>query len=78
MKTLTPKSDPQSRRAVVERERLRNVYLVMLARLADGAHRGNDYSSALGYVSLVLKYYAGREDPHGTLMSCYAALGQRV
>jgi DNA-binding SARP family transcriptional activator len=64
--------------AVVERERLRNSYLVMLARLADVARRGNDYSSAVEYASLVLKYDAGREDAHRTLMSCYAALGQRV
>jgi DNA-binding SARP family transcriptional activator len=64
--------------AVVERERLRNLYLVMLGRLADVARRDNDYSSALEYASLVLKYDAGREDAHRTLMSCYAALGQRV
>jgi len=64
--------------AIVERERLRNSYLVMLARLADVARRGNDYSSALEYASLVLMYDAGREDAHRTLMSCYAALGQRV
>jgi DNA-binding SARP family transcriptional activator len=64
--------------AVVERERLRASYLVMLGRLADTARRDNDYSSALEYASLVLKYDAGREDAHRTLMSCYARLGQRV
>ncbi|MDQ6672109.1 MAG: hypothetical protein M3069_15430 [Chloroflexota bacterium] len=64
--------------AVVERERLRASYLGMLGRLADTARRDNDYSSALEYASLVLKYDAGREDAHRTLMSCYARLGQRV
>jgi DNA-binding SARP family transcriptional activator len=63
--------------AVVERERLRALYLVMLGRLADIARRENDYSSALEYASLVLKYDAGREDAHRTLMCCYARLGQR-
>jgi DNA-binding SARP family transcriptional activator len=64
--------------AAVERERLRASYLVMLGRLADIARRDCDYSSALEYASLVLKYDAGREDAHRTLMSCYARLGQRV
>src|SRR6266851_5506753 len=64
--------------AVVERERLRALYLVMLGRLADIARRENDYSSALEYASLVLRYDAGREDAHRTLMYCYAVLGQRV
>ena len=64
--------------AIVERERFRNSYLAMLGRLADLAHRENDYSSAIDYASLVLKYDAGREDAHRILMSCYAALGQRV
>ncbi len=64
--------------AVVERERLRASYLVMLGRLADIARRDRDYSSALEYASLVLKYDAGREDAHRTLMCCYARLGQRV
>jgi len=64
--------------AVVERERLRASYLVMLGRLADMARRDNDYPSALEYASLVLKYDAGREDAHRTLMYCYARLGQRV
>jgi hypothetical protein len=30
----------------------------------DLARRNNDYSSALEYASLVLKYDAGREDAH--------------
>ena len=64
--------------AVVERERLRARYLVMLARLADAARRGGDYTSAIDHASLVLKYDAGREDAHRTLMACYAQLGQRV
>lgn len=40
--------------AVVERERLRASYLVMLGRLADIARRDHDYSPALEYASLVL------------------------
>jgi DNA-binding SARP family transcriptional activator len=50
----------------------------MRGRLADIARRDRDYSSALEYASLVLKYDAGREDAHRTLMCCYAQLGQRV
>jgi len=64
--------------ALVERERLRASYLVMLGRLADVARRDGDYSAALEYASRVLKYDAEREDAHRTLMYCYARLGQRV
>ena len=64
--------------AVVERERLRASYLVMLGRLADLARRDQDYSSALEYAWLVLRHDAGREDAHRTLMCCYALLGQRA
>jgi DNA-binding SARP family transcriptional activator len=64
--------------AIVERERLRALYLVMLGRLADVARRDGDYSAALEYASRVLKYDAEREDAHRTLMYCYARLGQRV
>jgi len=64
--------------AVVERERLRALHLVMLGRLADIARRDHDYSSALEFASLVLKHDAGREDAHRTLMYCYSRLGQRV
>ncbi len=64
--------------AVVERERLRNSYLLMLGRLADVARRNNDLWAALEYASLVLKHDAGREDAHRILTSCYVALGQRV
>jgi DNA-binding SARP family transcriptional activator len=64
--------------AVVERERLRAIYLVMLGRLADMAFQSADYSSALDYAATVLKDDPGREDAHRTMMLCYAALGQRV
>jgi hypothetical protein len=49
-----------------------------VGRLADIARRHHDYSSALEYASLVLKYDAGREDTQRTLMYCYSVLGQRV
>ena|SRR5438045_3765893 len=64
--------------AVVERERLRASYLVMLGRLADAARRDGDYVSAVDYASLVLTNDAGREEAHRTLMACYVNLGQRV
>ena len=64
--------------ALAERERLRASYLSMLGRLADMARREDDCPSAVEYASLVLKYDAGREDAHRTLMRCYARLGQRV
>jgi DNA-binding SARP family transcriptional activator len=50
----------------------------MLGRLADTARRGGDYLSARESASLLLQIDPGREDAHRILMSCYAALGQRV
>ena len=64
--------------AVVERERFRAMHLVMLGRLADTACRGGDYLSARESASLLLQIDPGREDAHRILMSCYAAIGQRV
>jgi DNA-binding SARP family transcriptional activator len=64
--------------AVVERERFRAMHLVMLGRLADMACRDGDYSSARESASLLLQIDPDREDAHRILMSCYAALGQRV
>jgi DNA-binding SARP family transcriptional activator len=63
---------------VVERERLRAMYLVTLGRMADLARSRGEYAAAIEYASLVLQYDAGREDAHRTLMACYAALGERV
>ena len=63
---------------LVERERLRGSYLLMLGRLADVARRDGDCVSAMEYASQVLKHDAGREDAHRVLMASYAQLGQRV
>jgi len=55
--------------AVVERERLRALYLEMLGRLADIARRDSDYSAAHDYTSLVLKYDTWREGaPHAHVL----------
>lgn len=43
----------------------------MLGRLADIARREHDYSTAVQFASVVLKYDGGREDAHQTLMCCY-------
>jgi DNA-binding SARP family transcriptional activator len=64
--------------AMVERERFRAEYMVMLGRLADAARRDGDYTRAMDHASVVLRCDAGREDAHRTLMACYAQLGQRV
>src|SRR5207244_6111512 len=57
--------------AVVERERLRASYLVMLGRLADLARRDQDYSSALEYPWRVLRDDEWRVDGAGTLLFSY-------
>jgi DNA-binding SARP family transcriptional activator len=64
--------------AVVEAERLRAMYLRILARMADYAYEANKYASALHYACLLLHHDPCREDAHRIVMRCYARRGERV
>lgn len=63
--------------AVVERERLRALYLTVLARLADFAFGLQDYSDCLDYSRCLLAADPCREDAHRLVMRCYVRLGER-
>jgi two-component SAPR family response regulator len=62
----------------LELERLRNVYLTLLARLADDCFRKQDYSGCLQYAHRLLEYEPCREDAHRTVMRCHVRLGERA
>ena len=63
---------------VIERERLRSMYLEVLRRLAECSFEARDVSSCLRYVSKLLAVDPCREDAHRLAIRCYTHLGQRA
>jgi len=64
--------------AIVERERLRNSYLILLAQLADYQYRAGEYMVCLDYAWRLLAYDPCREDAHRLVMRCYVRRGRRA
>lgn len=62
----------------LELERLRTVYLTLLARLADASFHKEDYSSCLYYAHRLLDYDVCREDAHRMVMRCHVRRGERA
>jgi DNA-binding SARP family transcriptional activator len=65
-------------RAIVQRERVRALYLSLLGRLADQHFRECDYPAALGYAFRLLSHDPCREDAHRLVMRCHVRLGERA
>jgi DNA-binding SARP family transcriptional activator len=65
-------------RTIVERERLRNRYLMLLAQLAHDHFGANDYRRCLETIQRILDTDPCREDAHRLLMRCYVRQGQRA
>jgi DNA-binding SARP family transcriptional activator len=63
---------------LVERERLRNSYLLVLAQLAHFQYHAGEYLTCLEYVWRLLAYDPCREDAHRLAMRCYVRSGQRA
>jgi DNA-binding SARP family transcriptional activator len=64
--------------AMVERERLRAIYLTLLAHLADGYYTAGDYSACVEYADRLLKCDPCREDAHRLVMRCHIQAGERA
>lgn len=64
-------------RALVERERLRSRYLLVLARLADAHFDSFEFDKALTYALDLLSHDPCREDAHRMAMRCFVRLGVR-
>jgi DNA-binding SARP family transcriptional activator len=64
--------------AVVERERLRALYLRLLVRLAEANYRAGDFTACLDYAQRLLASDPVREDAHRLAMLCHLRLGQRA
>jgi DNA-binding SARP family transcriptional activator len=64
--------------AIVERERLRSMFLGTLSYLADFYYQAGDYSICLEHAERILNGDPCREDAHRVIMRCYVRLGQRA
>ncbi len=64
--------------AVMERERLRALYLTLLARVADYSFAQGDYAACLESALALLANDPYREDAHRLLMRCYVRNGERA
>lgn len=62
----------------IQRERLRNRYLRLLARLAEGHYAHEDYGACLEYALRLLSSEPCREDAHRLIMRCYMRQGDRI
>jgi DNA-binding SARP family transcriptional activator len=61
-----------------ERERLQNMYLLMLDKLIGYLQYHGEYEVAQGYGTTILKYDAAREKTHRQLMHLYSLAGDRT
>ena len=64
--------------SLVERERLRALYLGLLVRLATHHYSLGDYRRSLEYASLLLAHDPCSEEAHRLAIRCYVRLGQRI
>lgn len=64
--------------SIIEQERLRAIYLTLLARLAEHRYRERSFAVALRYALRLLACDPCREDAHRMAMRCYVKLGQRA
>lgn len=65
-------------RDIVERERVRALYLTLLARLAEYHYSQHDYEACLKSASDLLANDPCREDAHRMAMRCYVRRGERT
>jgi DNA-binding SARP family transcriptional activator len=64
--------------AIIERERLRALYLTLLSDLADYHHARGDYGACLAHSLALLAHEPAREDAVRMAMRCYVRRGERA
>jgi DNA-binding SARP family transcriptional activator len=65
-------------RALIERERLRVLFLKLLVSLAEHYYQTGEYASALDHCHRLLTFDPCREDAHRLAMRCHMQLGART
>jgi DNA-binding SARP family transcriptional activator len=68
----------QDIQCLLERERLRAVYLTVASQIADYHFKRGDYRMGLEFGQRLLWHDPCREDAHRLLMRCYVRLGERA
>jgi DNA-binding SARP family transcriptional activator len=69
--------EPYEDWALLRRESFKDIYLIILSKLADHNMQTADYESCIHYSQKILAMDSCREDSYRRLMYCYARLGQR-
>jgi DNA-binding SARP family transcriptional activator len=69
--------EPYEEWTLLRRETLKDTYLIILSKLADGCMASGDYESCIHYSQKILAKDRCREDAYRRLMCCYYKLGQR-
>ncbi len=64
--------------ALIERERLRTRYLLLLVELANNCYLAGNYNTSLEYLWKLLGHDPFREDAHRLVMQCYVRRGARA
>lgn len=69
--------EPYEEWTLLRREALKDIYLIILSKLADYSMTAADYESNITYCQKILAKDPCREDAYRWLMCCYSRLGQR-
>lgn len=69
--------EPYEEWTLLRREALKDMYLIILSKLAEYSMRTADYESHIIYCQKILAKDPCREDAYQWLMCCYSRLGQR-
>jgi DNA-binding SARP family transcriptional activator len=70
-------NEPYEEWTLLRREALKDIYLIILSKLADNAMITGDYNSCIDYSQKILAKDSCREDAYRRLMYCHDRLGQR-
>lgn len=69
--------EPYDEWTFLRRETLKDIYLIILGKLADHAMETNDYESCILYCQRILAKDPCREDTYRRLIRCYSRLGNK-
>lgn len=69
--------EPYDDQALIRRESLKDIYLIIMSKLADYSFDSMDYEESIIYCQKILTRDNCREDAYRRLMRCYSRLGNR-
>jgi two-component SAPR family response regulator len=69
--------EPYDDHTLIRRESLKDIYLLIMGKLADRSFETNDYEESIIYCQKIIARDHCREDAYRRLMRCYSRLGNR-